>query len=215
MKPLKIFSIVCFLSASLTFGHVGIDYPKGGESFEAGDLINIQWHIDIDHGDCDWDLLFSSDGGNTWSSIANNLSKGQLEYEWTITAKATNQGKVKVVQDNQIGADYDAVSGDFTINSTTGIISNDDEVKEFSIYPAFPNPFNNSTVISFNLPEQDQVKITIFNIAGEEIETLLNSEIPARFHWFRWDEDDVPSGVYLYTVETKQAIQTKKVILIK
>lgn len=216
MKIYKTIITIFFLSASVANGHVGLAYPNGGETFNAGDLINIKWFIIIDHGDCDWDLYFSSDGGSTWAAIENNISKAQLEYEWTVPGNLTDQAKVRIVQDNVVSAQYDAVSGNFAINSsTTGIVSDNSEVKDFFIYPAYPNPFNNSTVISFNLPEQDQVKITVFNIAGEEISTLINLEMPAGFHQFRWEADDVPSGVYFYAVETKRSLQTRKLILIK
>jgi hypothetical protein len=215
MQFYKIFFITFFFSISVSFGHVGLDYPKGGETFNAGDLINIEWYIAIDHGDCDWDLYFSADDGNTWSEIAIDIPKGQLKYEWTIPAIATEQGKVKVVQDNKITTSYDAMSRDFTINLATDITSENTEVKDFFINPAYPNPFNSTTIISFNLPVQDEVKLHIFNVVGEKIKTLINEEMSPGFHKVSWNADDVSSGVYFYTIETKNFLQTRKVILIK
>jgi hypothetical protein len=215
MKFHKIFFIIFFFSISVSYGHVGLDYPKGGETFNAGDLVNIKWYIDLDHGACDWDLYLSTDGGNTWSEIANNLPKAQLEYEWTVPDNSTGQGKVRVVQDNVAYGDYDAISGNFTINSVTEVTLKDTEVKDFFINPAYPNPFNSTTIISFNLPAQGEVKLHIFNVAGEKIKTLINEEMSPGFHRVSWNADDVSSGVYFYTIETKNFLQTRKVILIK
>jgi len=207
--------VICLLSFSHVFGHVGITYPKGGETFNAGDTISIQWQVLIDHGENNWDLYFSTDGGSNWSEINLNISKSQLRYEWIVPGNSTNNAKVLVVQDNAIGADYQSESGDFTITSTTGITDNDNRVKEFFIYPAYPNPFNSTTVISFSLPEQSNVKLNIFNIAGQKIKTLVNSDMQPGLHKVSWNADDVPSGVYFYTIETKYALQTRKVILLK
>lgn len=214
MKIYKAIILVFFLTVSI-YGHVGIDYPKGGETFNAGDLISIKWYIIIDHGDCDWDLYFSTDGGSTWNTIASDISKQQLEYEWTVPNISTSQGKVKVVQDNVVAGQYNAISGNFTITTTTGITSEEIGIKDFFINPAYPNPFNSTTVISFNLPVKDDVKLNIFNVAGEKIKTLINAEMPAGFYKVSWDADQVSSGVYFYTIETKNFLQTRKVILIK
>jgi hypothetical protein len=215
MKITIIFVIVYFLNPTLTLGHVGLDYPEGGETFNASDTVNIQWEILIDHGECNWDLFFSTDSGKTWSTVANNLPKSRLEYDWTVPAYATTGGRIKVIQDNSAGSDYEDSSGDFTIAQTTGITTLDDRVKEFFIYPAYPNPFNSLTTISFSLPKQDHVKLTIFNIAGQKIETLINNEMSSGFYKVRWEADNLPSGVYFYIVETKNITQTRKIILLK
>ncbi len=216
MRRYKILLIICLLSSSVIFGHVQLNYPKGGETFNAGDTISIQWQELVPHGDSNWDLYFSLDGGSTFSGIALNLPKEQINYDWVVPEFSTNQGKIVVVQDNNVGIDYQDMSGYFTINvTTTGVTDKNTLAKEFHIYPAYPNPFNNSTVISFSLPEQSQVKINIFNIAGQEVTTLVNSEMQPGLHKVRWNADEVPSGVYFYAIETKNSVETRKLILLK
>jgi len=216
MKYYKVLLIIYILSPSMILAHVGLDYPDGGETFETGSTITIQWHAEIDHGPSNWDLYFSPDGGSTISEIALDLSKTQLSYDWVVPEISTDQGRIIVVQDNDIGADYQDMSGNFTINeTTTGITDKNNQPKDFIIYPAYPNPFNNSTIISFKLPEKSQVKINVFNIVGEEVKTLVNSEMQPGLHKIRWNADEVPSGVYFYAIETKNFVETRKLILLK
>ena len=70
-------------------------------------------------------------------------------------------------------------------------------------------------MISFNLPEQNHVKLIVFNVAGEEVETIVNSEMSAGFHKISWNADNASSGIYFYAIETKYSLQTRKVILLK
>ena len=209
------FAIFLFITISITFGHVKINYPKGSEVFNSGDVVTIEWGIVIDHGSNDWDLLFSSDGGQTWSVIVNDLSKSVLKYEWTVPDIPTNTGKIQVVQDNSGSADYTASSGNFIINHVTGVEPEDVVPGSFILYPAFPNPFNSTTNISFTLPAKDFVTLTVYNIAGEKIKDILNSEMSSGFHQIRWQADDVSSGIYLYTIKTRANLQVAKVVLIK
>jgi len=209
--------IICFLLYSSTiFGHVFLSYPHGGETFNVGDTVNIEWVIEIDHGPNNWDLYFSPDGGSNVSEIAFNLPKEQLNYMWIVPDNPTNQGIIIIVQDNSASVDYQDMCSPFTINeTTTGITDKNNQPKDFIIYPAYPNPFNNSTIISFKLPEKSQVKINVFNIVGEEVKTLVNSEMQPGLHKIRWNADEVPSGVYFYAIETKNFVETRKLILLK
>ena len=78
-----------------------------------------------------------------------------------------------------------------------------------------PNPFNPSTTIEFSLPERSFVKLTIHNVLGQLVETLVDGVKEAGHHRFVWDAQNFPSGVYLYRLEMKSFVQTKKMILVK
>ncbi|MCF6270935.1 MAG: Ig-like domain-containing protein [Melioribacteraceae bacterium] len=92
--------------------------------------------------------------------------------------------------------------------------------KEFSLSQNYPNPFNPSTIINYSLPESAMVNLTIFDITGQEIVTLLNSEISAGFHEISFDASKLAGGVYLYRIIATNSnglnfINTKKMLLIK
>ena len=109
---------------------------------------------------------------------------------------------------------------------TVTAIDDSDSEKELRLPKAFllsqnyPNPFNPETVIQYQLPKQAVVRLEIYNIVGELVNTLVNETRPAGYHTVRWNGRDghgrtVASGVYLYSLKTSELIQTRKMILIR
>jgi hypothetical protein len=95
---------------------------------------------------------------------------------------------------------------------------------EYALYPAFPNPFNPVTTISFGVPETLHAKsLQIFDINGRFIETLIDGQIEAGFHTIEWNADGLPRGVYFVkldvgdpSVNSGQGFtQTQKLMLVK
>ena len=221
-----IFSFVLFLIfpfQSFIYAHVGLNYPKGGETFNPGDKINIDWYIVIDHGDCTWDLYYSIDEGNNWEAIATGLPKSQLNYSWIIPNNLANTScKIKVVQNNVLSVPYSEMSGDFKINSTTtGITKEKTQVYNFILYPAYPNPFNPSTNIKYIISEQSRVKINVYNIVGKKVTELTNNILQAGIYNLKWNATNLSSGPYFLTVEAvsiqsqNKFTKTIKMILMK
>ena len=84
----------------------------------------------------------------------------------------------------------------------------------------FPNPFNPLTTISYDLPEDGFVNISIYNVMGIHVKDLVNSQQNAGFKSIQWDATNnrgqpVSAGVYLYRLETGRFIQNKKMVLLK
>ncbi|MCP4632000.1 MAG: T9SS type A sorting domain-containing protein [candidate division Zixibacteria bacterium] len=87
--------------------------------------------------------------------------------------------------------------------------------QEFILYQNNPNPFNTSTKISFALPNQSDVRIDIYNLAGQKIETLIDRNIRAGHHNITWDASTYSSGVYFYKLTANNKTQTKRMTLMK
>jgi hypothetical protein len=84
----------------------------------------------------------------------------------------------------------------------------------------YPNPFNPSTRISYYLPEKGKVKLTVYNILGKEVKTLVNKVKQKGKYTVTWDGTNskgnkVSAGVYLYQLRSKDFIRAKKMILVK
>ncbi len=86
---------------------------------------------------------------------------------------------------------------------------------KYELYQNYPNPFNPTTKIKFSLPENAKVKISVYDVLGRELKTLLNKNIEAGYHSINFDAAQFTSGVYLYTIETNKFTQVKKMLLIK
>jgi len=101
----------------------------------------------------------------------------------------------------------------FTMNSN--VIPN-----SFRLFPAYPNPFNPGTTISYDLPEQSFVDITIYDMMGRQIRTIVNEEQDPGYKSVFWNAKDdygraVSAGLYIFQVQAGDFIQTKKMILLK
>ncbi len=85
----------------------------------------------------------------------------------------------------------------------------------FELKQNYPNPFNPKTNIVFTIPENDFVTLKIYNLLGQEIKTLIDQKLDAGFYSVEFDGKDLPSGIYLYSIQTTKINQTKKMVLIK
>ncbi|MEO8230913.1 MAG: T9SS type A sorting domain-containing protein, partial [Ignavibacteriota bacterium] len=87
--------------------------------------------------------------------------------------------------------------------------------KKFELSQNYPNPFNPTTTIRFSLPEAGNVKLTLYDILGQEIKTLVSAFKEAGVHTLNFNAGDLNSGIYLYKIEANGFSQTKKMILVK
>jgi hypothetical protein len=79
----------------------------------------------------------------------------------------------------------------------------------------YPNPFNSSTKIKFDLKKPAHVKITIYNILGKKIETLLNKPMTADYHEVEFNANHLASGIYFYQIQAGEFHQVKKMIFLR
>jgi len=91
---------------------------------------------------------------------------------------------------------------------------------EYSLSQNYPNPFNPTTTIEFSLRQSTGVTIRIYNLLGQEVKTLFDGTAFAGVHRVTWDArnevgSSVPTGVYLYRMETAEFSDTKTLILMK
>jgi len=92
--------------------------------------------------------------------------------------------------------------------------------EEFSLRQNYPNPFNPVTTLRYDLPENGHVNITIYDMLGRELKTLINQTQDAGFKSVIWDATNdygkpVSAGIYLYQIQADEYISTKKMVLLK
>lgn len=85
----------------------------------------------------------------------------------------------------------------------------------FSLGQNFPNPFNPSTQIRFSLAKKGWTSLKVFNLLGEVVATLENGVMEAGQHTVSWSAKGFPSGVYVYRLESGDAVETRRMILLK
>ncbi|MDZ7374373.1 MAG: T9SS type A sorting domain-containing protein, partial [candidate division KSB1 bacterium] len=92
--------------------------------------------------------------------------------------------------------------------------------KRFELAQNFPNPFNPSTTIAYELPKTTRVKVEVFDVLGRRVATLFDGVQEAGSHQVTWDGrteagEPAPSGVYLYKLSTPDYSQIRKMLLVK
>jgi hypothetical protein len=92
--------------------------------------------------------------------------------------------------------------------------------KSFELHQNYPNPFNAGTKISFTLLKRQRVKLTIYNVLGQPVKTLLNREVPAGKNEVSWDgtlENGLvaTSGLYFYELKSLTEHQIRKMVFLK
>jgi len=85
----------------------------------------------------------------------------------------------------------------------------------FKLYQSYPNPFNPNTKIKFQISKLSDVKMTVYDIIGREVATLVNEKLKAGSYEVKWDGAGYPSGVYFYQLKVDDYVDTKKMLLIK
>jgi hypothetical protein len=116
----------------------------------------------------------------------------------------------------------------YTVNGSCGSASKlagEDLTQEtlpegYALEQNYPNPFNPSTSIAFSVKEVGVVQLSIYNLHGQEVRTLINGQMNTGFHSVNWDGKDergqtVPSGVYLYKLRVNGFAQTRKMTFMK
>jgi photosystem II stability/assembly factor-like uncharacterized protein len=169
-----------------------IDFPISGAS-QIGYSVGDQGKI-----------LKTTDAGSTW------------QYQQSGTALRLNkvffvdQDFGFVVGEN--GLILRTASGGEPVN---GIINETDEVNSFNLSQNYPNPFNPSTTISFSLPQSGNVKLTVYNLLGEQVAELVNGFREAGVHSINFNAENFNSGVFIYKLEANGVVQSRKMTLVK
>jgi hypothetical protein len=92
--------------------------------------------------------------------------------------------------------------------------------QKFTLFQNYPNPFNPTCVISYALPVESRVTLSIYNILGQRVKLLVDEYQHAGYKIVKWDGkdeegDQVASGIYFYKISAGDFVQTKKMLLVK
>ncbi len=90
----------------------------------------------------------------------------------------------------------------------------------YQLYQNYPNPFNPETKIRFQLPENQRVRINIYNLLGQKVKTLVNQPYSQGLHTVQWNGDNdfgeqVASGIYIYRLRSEKFTKSYKCILLR
>ena len=155
--------------------------------------------------------------GISWSPFGQGLG-GYFNSVWSM---CTYNNKLTA-------AGYFDTSGSVTVNNVAywdhpiGIHNSSEEIPvDYVLYQNFPNPFNPVTTIKYDLPKASYVTLKVFDLIGRNIATLINENMNAGVYYSPFNGEGLSSGVYFYTLETKDVItgkvfkETRRMLLLK
>ena len=92
--------------------------------------------------------------------------------------------------------------------------------EKFTLHQNYPNPFTPVTTLRYDLPENGNVNITIYDMLGRQVKTLINQNQDAGYRSVVWNAtnnygEPVSAGIYLYQIQSGEYMQTKKMVLLK
>jgi len=87
--------------------------------------------------------------------------------------------------------------------------------ESYSLAPAYPNPFNPTTSINFTLPQSSEVKLELYNVNGQLVNTLIDTSLDAGYYSVAWDGSNHSSGIYFVSIVSGEFIDTQKLMLVK
>jgi pectate lyase len=130
-----------------------------------------------------------------------------------LDANTTYYWRVRGENDEGVGGWSPASA--FTTNTSTSVKHQTGFPDGFELHPNYPNPFNPSTVIGFQLPVFGEVKLDVYDMMGRRVAVLLDGPMEAGYHHVTFDAGALSSGVYLVRMQSGGFLETQKMVLVK
>lgn len=170
----------------------------------------VYWTYTVEAEDPDNDALtFSLLAAPTGSSITTDGI-----FSWAPTVEQKGKSYVVTVE---------VTDGTTTVTSTqvlqvsNTVVGVEEEgiPTQFVLAQNYPNPFNPTTSIRFGIPSESHVKLSVFNILGQEVAVLVDQQMTAGFHKVNFDAKNLNTGMYMYKIEAGNFVSVKKMLFVK
>mgnify|MGYP000926190797 CR=1 FL=1 len=207
-KSLSINNLPSDLSTDISFDLDAMLLAPTEEGYETqSEQVNLTWDItDLPEG--------------ISLSLVNNMTGQTVNLYGYPSANITLPSKGGFAFPDEIMETYPYVGdAQFTLSVYTDIASSDNEEtvipEEITLHNAYPNPFNPSTMISFDIMEMDKVSLKIYDLTGRQVASLVNRPMAPGYHQITWNPGLLPSGVYLVELTTGGRSFNQKITYIK
>jgi hypothetical protein len=193
------------------------------DAMQTDNGITLEWKVENEMNHAGYNVYRSSNEKSGYEKINESIILGwdgfsefDGTYEYTDAVNGTYYYKLEAVEMNGSTEMF----GPYSVMSTTGVEDKLEMPESFELKQNYPNPFNPSTTISFSLSERTSVNLSIFDLAGRIITTLVDGEMEAGSHSVNWTALDsygasLTTGVYFYTIKTEDFTATKSMTILK
>ena len=181
---------------------------------------DIELIVGSDNFTRDLSTVFSDPDGdalNFSASSSNEAVVTAVVSDSILTAAAITVGGATITATADDGRGGTATAS-FRVSVPTGVAVErvgDELPKEFALGQNYPNPFNPVTTITFDLPKSSYVTLTVYNLMGQEVATLVSADQPAGRYTTTWDATGFASGVYVYRLQAGAYSEARSLLLLK
>lgn len=170
------------------------------------------------------ELGFSWVGGSVryaYGAFENAASQTVFGSIWSASESSEEEAYRRLVRFNRSDIRRNTVpkKSGLSIRCVTDFVVNTEETSstptQLDLKQNYPNPFNPSTSISFYLPKSTQVKLSVYDILGRKVASIVESLLPAGSHDFSIKTSEWSSGVYIYRLQTSEGVLSKQMTLTK
>lgn len=145
-------------------------------------------------------IFRTTNGGLNWIADASNATAELSDIYFVSASQGWTVGDLGTIRYRSLPTSVDNKGG---VPAT------------MRLAPNYPNPFNPSTTITFQLPEAGRARLAVFNLIGQKVATLVDGSLAAGDHAVTFDASAMPSGVYFYTLTSSSGSATRKMTLSK
>lgn len=156
-------------------------------------------------------IKYNSSGVQQWAQRYNGAGNG-TDWANVVFIDASENVYVSGTSTG-MGSLNDCIT--IKYSQLTGVINNNNVVKEFTLLQNYPNPFNPATKIGFKVAKSGSVRIVVFDILGKQVAELINKVLQPGSYEVEWNASVNPSGVYFYKLTAENFDETRKMILLK
>jgi hypothetical protein len=192
----------------ITSGIVPVELTSFSASASA-DVVTLDWTTATELNNRGFNIERSSEK-NEWRTIGFIEGKGTTSEP----QHYLYSDRLSDVKSNKLYYRLKQIDNDGTYKYSN-IVEVGIAPSSFTLSQNYPNPFNPSTKIKYSIPQSSKVVVKVFDMLGKEVTTLVNEEKQAGTYELTWNAQDMPSGVYTYSIKAGSYTAVKKMVLIK
>lgn len=195
-------------------------YPNDGDTdIDLDATVRLQFDGPLASNSLGGNVLFLDDEENNVSIRVNTASYSNGIIEFYPTSNLAENKKYSIILKDGISTTDGYSFGTeknitFTTKSLTSVLD-DNNPKNYELISCYPNPFNPSTTIQYQIKEDSRVSIKIYDIIGNEISTLVNKFVKTGIYRSTFNAENLPSGIYFSQIVTNNETKTIKLLLTK
>ncbi|WP_158551450.1 T9SS type A sorting domain-containing protein [Rhodohalobacter sp. SW132] len=187
------------VAVGIRLGHTNGRYTISWDEIES---LPEQWHVQFVDTELDESINMRREHSYTFYERSDRVLMGMRDASLNFTP----------VEETDYNRFYIRISPS---GSPADFEEETDMSDSFELRQNYPNPFNPSTTVVFYLPKTSDVKVSVYNVVGQQVGVLRDERLSAGEHSVVWNAMDMPSGVYIVQMEAGNRVDTRKITLIK